>query len=370
MKTTTKVSIGKRKCANGIYTYFLDYQVNGRRVKESTEAKFIPNPKTAAERFKNKQDLELIQNLQAIKVIELQDNRYGLHRTEKTSLSYYDFYARLMRSRKDSLGNYGNWASALKYIKKFFGTKLDIHDLTIERCLQFRHFIERDASTVSRRPLSQNSRYSYLNKFKASLRVAYKERIIRENLADFIPGLSQGETHREYLTFEEVQALVDTPCDYPVTKRAFLFSCLTGIRFGDIKRLTWSCLRHSTSRGYELSFRQQKTRGKEYLPLSEQAVEMLGERKGDSEFIFEGLIYSDYVNAAIARWVLRADIRKKITFHCARHTHAVLLLENNIDLYTVSKMLGHREIKTTQIYAKIVDRKKIEAASSLPKLRL
>lgn len=303
------------------YLYlFSRRHVNGRRVKESTEAKFIPNPTTAAERFKNKQDLELIQNLQAIKVIELQDNRYGLHRTEKTSLSYYDFYARLMRSRKDSLGNYGNWASALKYIKKFFGTKLDIHDLRIERCLQLRHFIERDASTVSRRPLSQNSRYSYLNKFKASLRVAYKERIIRENLADFIPGLSQGETHREYLTFEEVQALVDTPCDYPVTKRAFLFSCLTGIRFGDIKRLTWSCLRHSTSRGYELSFRQQKTRGKEYLPLSEQAVEMLGERKGDSEFIFEGLLYSDYVNAAIALGAARGYTQEDHIPLCASYT--------------------------------------------------
>lgn len=76
------------------------------------------------------------------------------------------------------------------------------------------------------------------------------------------------------------------------------------------------------------------------------------------------------MNVGLYKWIADAGIKKKITFHCARHTHAVLLLENGTDIYTVSKMLGHRELKTTQIYAKIVDSKKIEAVKSIPMLKL
>jgi integrase len=161
-----------------------------------------------------------------------------------------------------------------------------------------------------------------------------------------------------------------TACMYPVLKRAFIFSCLTGIRWSDIQHMTWENLRHSEKRGYELSFRQQKTGGKEYLPISEQAVELLGERFEDDERLFVGLKYSAYMNVGLYKWIADAGVKKKITFHCARHTHAVLLLENGTDIYTVSKMLGHRELKTTQIYAKIVDSKKVEAVRCIPKLKL
>ena len=110
----------------------------------------------------------------------------------------------------------------------------------------------------------------------------------------------------------------------------------------------------------------------EYLPISEQALELMGERKNADEEtrVFQGLKYSAYINVGLFEWIARAGIKKKITFHCARHTHACLLLENGTDIYTVSKMLGHRELKTTQIYTKIVDSKKIEAVKSLPKLNL
>jgi integrase len=350
--------------------YYLDYRQNGQRRKESLNIYHIHSPKNETERFANKNALELVERLQAQKLIELQDQRYGTKRIDTSHNSYYEFYQRLMRERIGSDGNYGNWASALQHLKIHFGEKLYCGDLTIESCLEFRNYLERHARTRSRKPLSPNSRYSYLNKFKASLKIAYKEKLIHDNLSDFIPGFRQAETHREYLTFDEIQALVDTECDYPEIKRAFLFSCLTGLRYSDIARLTWSCLRHTDKRGYELSYRQKKTGGKEYLPLSEQAVEMMGERGMDDKPVFPYLYYSNYVNAALYRWVANAGVRKKITFHCARHTHAVLLLENDVDIYTVSKMLGHRELKTTQIYAKIVDTKKVAAASSLPKLRL
>ncbi|MAZ27120.1 MAG: hypothetical protein CL868_08610 [Cytophagaceae bacterium] len=97
---------------------------------------------------------------------------------------------------------------------------------------------------------------------------------------------------------------------------------------------------------------------------------ILGSRKLGSARVFQGLKYGAHFNAEILRWCMRAGITKHITFHSARHTHAVLLLEHGADIYTVSKILGHKEIRTTQIYAKIVDNKKKEAAYLIPKLEI
>src|ERR1041385_202252 len=115
-------------------------------------------------------------------------------------------------------------------------------------------------------------------------------------------------------------------------------------------------------------FKQKKTKQQEYLPITEQARELLGERGIPEERVFTGLKYSAYVNVELQRWVMKAGITKRITFHCARHTHATLLLSNGVDIYTVSKLLGHKQISTTQIYGKIIDQKKIEAINLLPKL--
>lgn len=92
---------------------------------------------------------------------------------------------------------------------------------------------------------------------------------------------------------------------------------------------------------------------------------MLGEEKEQTERVFKGLKYSAWHNVKLAQWVLRAGITKNITFHCARHTYATLQLTMGTDIYTVSKLLGHRELKTTQIYAKVIDNKKKEAANKI-----
>jgi integrase len=164
---------------------------------------------------------------------------------------------------------------------------------------------------------------------------------------------------------EELQNLANTPCTMPLLKKAALFSALTGLRFSDIQKMVWSEVRHSKSEGYFLQFRQQKTKGAEVLPISEQAYALLGEKGLADSKVFEGLLYSAYVNVHLKKWVLKAGITKDITFHSFRHTFATLQLSLGTDLYTVSKMLGHREIETTQIYAKIMDKTKREAANKI-----
>jgi len=148
-------------------------------------------------------------------------------------------------------------------------------------------------------------------------------------------------------------------------KQASLFSALTGLRWSDIINLKWGDIHHSAEHGYYIRFVQQKTKGAETLYIPDQAYEQLGEKQRAEEPVFKGLKYSDYISLQISRWALRAGITKKLTFHCFRHTYATLQLTMGTDIYTVSKLLGHRNVKTTEIYTKVIDQKKIEAAKRI-----
>ena len=170
-----------------------------------------------------------------------------------------------------------------------------------------------------------------------------------------------------YLTFEELRKLVDTECEYAGVKRAFLFSCLTGLRRSDIVRLRWSDV-HQQGEFTRIIFRQKKTQGQEYLDITPQAVELMGERGKSDDLVFYDLYTPDCSNKAIQNWVLRAGIDKKISFHCGRHTFAVMMLDLGTDIYTVSKLLGHRELSTTQIYAKVLDKNKQAAVQRIPSI--
>ncbi len=200
---------------------------------------------------------------------------------------------------------------------------------------------------------------------RAALHEAFKEGIIQRNPADLIEGVKPGEPQREFLTLDELQDLANTECELPIMKKAFLFSALTGLRWSDIQKLTWSEVQHSKEIGNYIRFRQKKTKGAETLPISEQALQLLGKRTSPADRVFVGLKYSAWHNLKLQQWVMKAKITKSISFHCARHTYATLQLTLGTDIYTVSKLLGHKDLKTTQIYAKIIDEKKKEAANRI-----
>ena len=101
------------------------------------------------------------------------------------------------------------------------------------------------------------------------------------------------------------------------------------------------------------------------MPISNQAYELCGERRDSDNLVFEGLTDPSWINRPLKKWIAAAGITKHITFHCARHTNATLLLANGTDIYTVSKMLGHTNVRTTQIYAKVIDEKKEQAANEI-----
>ena len=283
---------------------------------------------------------------------------------ELSERNFVEYFKSLADKRKAS--NFDNWVSAYKYLEIFTKGILKFADLNEKFCTEFKEYLLTTKSNKSNKvTLSQNSAVSYFNKFKASMKQAYKDGYLQTNLNVKINTIKTAETQREYLSMEQVQILVKTPCSISLLKSSALFSILTGLRFSDIAKLVWSEVQHSEIEGYFLKFIQQKTKAVENLPISEQAFSLMGERKEPKEQVFKGLVYSAYLNSHLKQWILNAGITEKITFHSFRHTYATLQLSKGTDIYTVSKMLGHRELKTTQIYAKIIDKTKREATDKI-----
>ena len=134
-------------------------------------------------------------------------------------------------------------------------------------------------------------------------------------------------------------------------------------------KMTWSEV-HKQGDYTRIIFKQKKTSGQEYIDITPQAAELLGERRNPTDLVFNDFLTASATNHAIKVWMLRAGITKEITFHCARHTFAVMMLDIGTDIYTVSKLLGHRELSTTQIYAKVLDKTKQAAVMNIPDIGL
>ena len=359
-----KVTLRKRN-QGGKTSLYLDYYHKGKRKTEYLKLYLEPNPKTKDERDVNKKTLQLAETIRAQRQIEIQNGVYGFRDNEKLKASFINYIQLLTDKRKDSTGNYGNWDSMLKHLKSYIPMDITFAEVDRKFVQGFKEYLDKDAKTKSNQNLSQNSKYSYFNKLRAALKQAVKDGIIPTNLSEGVEAFKQGEPQREFLTLEELQAAVQAECEIPQMKTAFIFSCLTGLRWSDINKLLWSEVQHSNEMGYYIRFRQKKTKGAETLPISEQAFGLLGERQDKDERVFKGLKYSAWHNLKLQQWMMRAGISKTITFHCARHTYATLQLSAGTDIYTVSKLLGHRELKTTQIYAKVIDQQKKEAANRI-----
>lgn len=287
-----------------------------------------------------------------------------LRKKENGALNFVDYFKKLANKRKAS--NHDNWMSALNYLQSYTGGIWKFSDLNQRTLEDFKDYLLTAKSKRSDKlTLSQNSAVSYFNKVKAALKQSFVDGHLDIDLNSKIKPIKAEETRREFLTIEELNRLIQTPCNNDLMKRAALFSALSGLRFSDIKNLVWGQVESITGQGHFLNFEQQKTKGVEVLPISEQAFDLLGERKGQKDKVFEVLKYSAYENRHLYQWIGAAGITKEITFHCFRHTFATLQLQSGTDIYTISKMLGHKDLKTTQIYAKVVNEAKRKAANNI-----
>jgi integrase len=363
-----KVTLRQRKKGKKISLY-LDYYSKGKRQYEYLQLYLMVEPErgslTRQQKDENKKILQLAESIRAKRHLEIHNSIYDFQDSEKLKGNFLLYFDTLTELRKDSKGNYGNWDSVGKHLRKYCPNDITFNRVNKDWVQGFRDYLDKEACLKGGKQLSQNSKYSYFNKLRAALKQAVRDGIMKYNPSEQVKSFKQGEPQREYLSLEELQAITKVECDFKPLKTAFLFSCLTGLRWSDINKLVWSEVQYSEHLGNHIRFRQKKTKGAETQPISQQARDMLGEEKDPDERVFVGLKYSAWHNVKLLQWVMKAGITKNITFHCARHTYATLQLSLGTDIYTVSKLLGHRELKTTQIYAKVIDAKKIEAADKI-----
>ncbi len=255
------------------------------------------------------------------------------------------------------------WANFLTKYHEFEGKeRLSFGQMNRAKVEEFIAFIANYKSKKVEK-LAANSQKSMIRCFQAILNEAYKDEIITFNPNHAIEMPKGEQKQKQFLTLPELQSLNKTPCTNETVKRISLFSALTGLRHSDCVNLRWENI--TGGKSPSVKFSQQKTKQSVYMPISVEALQLCGERKNTTDKVFEGVDNSQICNAIIEKWVKAAGITKDITFHCFRHTFATLQLTQGTDIYTVSKMLGHADVKTTQIYAQIVDEKKEKAAHAI-----
>lgn len=371
------VRIRKKQLANGNQSLYLDIYHNGKRAYEFLKLYLTPK-KNKTDKQRNQQTLQLANAIKSQRIVELQNGTHGLSIQAQTEIRFFDYYRGLCEKRlhTESKGNWDNWQACLKHLQRYEpNPDITLSQITPQWIQGFRDYLEHKATAwgcdarkhTHRPPLARNSRHSYFNKLKACLKRAYEEGLITQNPMLRVEKPKPEEVQRMYLTIDEIRTLVDTPCEHTATKNAFLFACLTGLRRSDIARLTWNDVQEQ-GEFTRLIFRQKKTNRQEYLDIAPQAVPLMGERQSPIKLIFSGLYTPSNTNKVLKRWMATAGIHKHISFHCARHTFAVMMLDLGTDIYTVSKLLGHRDLSTTQIYAKILDKNKQAAVSRIPEI--
>ena len=287
---------------------------------------------------------------------------------QRQQIDFIEYFLKVSkdRHRNSSQSIIVNWNRVGELLKLFTNNQpLPFSQINLSKAEEIRRFmLTAPCGGNKKGTVSHNTAATYYSIFKAGLKQAFIDGYLTVDISAKIKGIQDQESRREHLSVEELNILAETPCDRPILKRAALFSALTGVRHCDIQKLKWKEIQ-VVGEQVRLNFTQQKTKGVEYMPISEQAYQLCGEPGKPEQLVFEDLPDPSWISGPLKRWIKSAGITRNITFHCFRHTYATLQLAGGTDIYTVSKMLGHTNVKTTQIYAKVVDEKKQKATKAI-----
>lgn len=365
-KVKEPVRVRYKALSDGSQSVYLDIYRDGKRQYEFLKLYLIPETNAAA-KAQNKATLAAVNTIKSQRIIELTNNVAGLKNTsQRSKLLLLDWMQTYKENQeKKGVRGSGKLISNTTNVLRAFNEKAAMRDINRDFCLALIDYMRNVYASANGKKLSQFSCVSYFGCFRGALNAAVREDIIAENPINKLnpdEKIKMPESKREFLTIDEVKTLIDTPCHREDIKSAFLFSCYCGLRISDVLALKWKNV-DCTGEQWRINIIMQKTRHPLYLPLSMQARKWMPERDGATEDdpVFATLPCEDTCNVQIKPWVKEAGITKHVTYHVSRHTFATMMLTLGADLYTVCKLLGHTDVKTTQIYAKIINKKKDDA---------
>ncbi|MGL5981232.1 MAG: site-specific integrase [Phocaeicola sp.] len=368
---------------NGNQVYYENGKMQGKpkltvkhnRRKENLSLYLIDKPRTATERQQNKETFELAKKIRFEREQELKENINGYRLKKERTVDFLDYFQAFNNSytKKDIR----MMQIALQRFKDFlqntpkynnFKNSITPNQITKEMMINFTEYL-------SSRSIGEGAKSIY-QRFKKVINKLIEEELLIKNPCTKVSIKTDEQVlKKDILSMDEVHLLINTHYknQNSQTRRAFIFCLYSGLRFCDVADLTYKSVDYSNKK---LFFEQSKTKGKSssssvVIPLNDGLLALIGEPKDPknrTELIFKLSSYEACLKS-LKRWVKRAGINKHISWHCARHSFAVNILNNGANIKTVSSLLGHSGLKHTEKYTRAVDKLKEEAINSLPELK-
>ena len=351
---TQRVTIYQRPRTNGKTLIYYQYYVDGNRHRE-TSGLWLIRETNQADRIRNIETLRLAETIARRKSTELEAADNGVQiRREDPHILLIDYTQKTIQgsTNREWIDSRRNFAAMVREFRP--DTRVvDVNRSWFSDFVKFLYDRGHKTNTVCTR----------VNILKAVLHRAKLDGIIQEQ-PDFTGLTPTPEpSQRCYLTLEEVRAMAAV--DFPARlKNPFLFSCFTGLRLNDVRTLTWDKIENGV-----IILKQHKTKQLVQIPISKNAAKFMPPQT--SERVFPDFPTCEtWYGIKIKQWAKLAGIEKNISFHVARHTFATLALNSGTgaDLFTVSKLLGHTKITTTQIYAKVLDEGRRKVVDAIPEI--
>lgn len=382
MRKATKknnVTLREKELSNGNVSLYLDLYRGGVRKYEFLKLYLNKKARTPVEREQNRKTLILAEEIRTKREMKLNTGAFGLKEETGRDVDFLEYFQAYndRYTKKD----YRMMTGALQRFKDFLQAKyksrykngIKFSQLNKDMMLAFVEYLQNRSTGEGAR--------DYFQRFKKVIKYAIEHDVLSKNpCAGVVCKIDDAVLIKDVLSLEEVKQLIDTTYEgqNPEIRRAFIFCLYTGLRFCDVVELKYNNVDYSNKL---LKFEQAKTKGHSansgvVIPLNAGLLSLIGEMPKDSNgeplkdaFIFH-LPSHTMCLKALRHWTARAGIEKHITWHCARHSFAVNILNKGANIKTVASLLGHSGLKHTEKYTRAVDALKEAAINSLPELEL
>lgn len=357
----------RRKLADGRISLFLDRSVDGGHEYEFLQLYLLPETSSTTVR-QNAKTLRKAEEILQARTEALLNSKAETNLADSGDILLSDWLKTCYNNHEKRGARDMGSISNVKRALHMFRPDTRLSDIDRQFCLDMIDWLRNTYKhRLTGETISARTADTYCQTFRTMLNEAVREGLMEKNpwnKLETIEKIKKPESKREYLTIDEIRSMIATDCPNELVKRAYLFSCFTGLRISDVRNLKWDNVYIENGQTY-VSVVMKKTTKPLYIPLSRQALKWMPE-KGDNSsdgYVFGNLVNYGNVNENLKKWAEAAGIRKHISYHTSRHSFATMMLTLGADLYTVSKLLGHSSVKHTQIYARIIDRKKDEAVN-------
>lgn len=363
------VTLRTRPLKNGMLSYYLDYYPGYRDQEtmktirhERLNIYIYANPKNERERNFNAIMSEKAEAIRCRRFESIVNDRYDFFDRHKLKADFLEYYRRQLRKHDQK------WEFVYHHFYNFVHGKCTFEEIDIDLCNKFREYLLNAKQLRRDGRISKNSASGYWSTFRGLLKILYRNQLIKTNINDFLDKIETEDTPKDYLSVEELYKLAETPCKKPILKTAALFSCLTSLRISDILSLQWHEIVDFAAGGKCVHTITQKTKTEDIIPISDEALQLIGYSPEKTGLVFKGLKRS-WTQQPMKEWIRKAGITKNITFHSYRRTYATLQGAAGTDIRTIQSNMAHKSITTTQRYMKVVDSNKREASNRISLIR-